>query len=207
MPPQLYHTAESMTNWLTALRIAPNLETHARALQVELFRRDCNAGARLLPPLIPIAWVTNRPGDAELDRLRKQFRVSLTLPLQSGANPAAPAMVCFDGPRRGIGVPLADQSGQLEALVDRVVTGFGGQRAAERPVVALAWDDQPSPAGGRDPIPPATTVTQAFWLSLIEIHAGDDAEGPWWNGARWFERYRRRLTVIQAPLDRIDVRR
>ena len=170
-----------MVTYLAALRFAPNVEHLLQVLQNALFSKRGFVSALALPPLIPLAWMADRPTDHVLDRIRKTHRVQL-LPQEGSA---------------GAQTPCAIRIGE-RASIDSLATSLSHvdvSAVAERASIRLAWECEEEDAS---PVP--LPGTSALWLSIVRVHSvgAHDAQRPtgrWWDGLRWTEEYRRRLTV------------
>ena len=170
-----------MVTYLVALRFAANVEHLLGGLQRTLFSERAYSSARALPPLIPLAWTADRPPDRTLERIRKTHMVRLA-PHAGSAGRKTPCTIRIED-RTPI-LSVADALAEIGTPIMR-----------ERAAIHLAWECEED---GESPIP--LPGTSALWLSIIRIqHSGDShtgrPEGLWWDGVRWIEEYRRRLTV------------
>ena len=107
-----------MVTYLAALRFAPNVERVLTELQRRRFATIGDDGARFLPALIPLAWVSTCPSAAVLDRYRRSHAVRL---------PGAPPP---DGPTQTSDAPPPHG---LPPAVIRLDIGFVGNRGVGPP--------------------------------------------------------------------------
>ncbi len=173
-----------MVTYLAALRFAANVEHLLRALQNTLFSEQRYVSALALPPLIPLVWMADRPTDHTLDRIRKTHYVRLT-PQGGSVGGPVPCLIRIEAR-----APIDS----LAKSLSETGTSIAGGKASIR----LAWEhdeqsDSPIPLPG----------TSALWLSIVQVHVSGEADtcrpvGNWWDGLRWVEEYRRRLTVREG---------
>jgi len=183
-----------MTTFLGALRFAVNIEAELSDLQRTRFTMTGDTSTRLLPPIIPIATLTAVPAEHHLDRFRKGHFLMYSGPSEGVSTPE---------PRPPAGYSLFLEG--FEALQHDLVRLFDGAVSGEpffpegrspsgTPVLRLGWSSPPI-----DRTPPPLPRTAAFWLAIFEVRFSND--DPWWNGARWWLRYSRRLTSRRESPD------
>lgn len=175
-----------MATTMIALTLAVNLEQTLRNLQTTLFRENEDASSRLFPPLIPITTTVVSPSDPTLDAIRKRNTLSLVED-DTGGEP-------FTRVTSGIAhLPVRlDGWDSLQNECRSLSTPASTPPLlTETPAIHLAWN---SPVGWSTTVPDLRP-TEAFWLTVYEIDAGNPV---WWDGCRYRVLFRRRLSVSRA---------
>ncbi len=173
-----------VTTTLLALTFAVNVESTLRESQRAYFRATGDASSRLLPPCVPVTFITAALADAKLDDLRKRNPVRLVATDET--------MVLFGSSSVILPIQLSgwDRLRQMIHLLGNSAEIAVPPICVEEPAVHLAWE---GPRGWSSPAPQISS-TSAFWLTQIEITPG---ERRWWDGCIYRIIYRRRLSVRQ----------
>ncbi len=197
--------------FVTALRLAPNIERPLMELQDRLFRSCGLLSTRLFPPLIPLACFELRTAADESGHRRRLVtlldgvRRSLPLELQGYAD----APVRKDAPTThdvSLQVRIRNYHAFLELLLREMgeFVCIADQRDAPR--IVLARENPSSFSNDRTAelqycldgtSLPALPVTAAFWLWAAEVIPGPDVTD-WWISAQWQELFSRRVTIVNA---------